>query len=220
MRAKLLFSSLVFSLSCNSSTPPSPPTKTTTPTSQHITPVDARSLTDFGAEWVEVASLSDESQKRLRALSLPERWEGRQYEWDGFIMSNLCDETLRRCAANVIDRKKFSRPELLGGFFASLFFTEGGFAALRQLCKGRAGCVVRFRGVLSSLRTDPEMPLGMDFTEVTALTSRGPAPTETWWRQGSSLQIPKEYQPSSISLANPNEPPLPPLKVKLIEKTF
>jgi hypothetical protein len=219
MHPKYSVTCLFLVIACNNSTQKTTEAKPL-PISTRTAVSDARGVADFGRAWAEIASITDELQRRTRAHSLINEWEGRQYEWDGFMMFSLCDEQRRRCSANVVERKQVPSPDLLGGFFPSLFFTEDGFAQLRQHCKGKTSCVVRFRGVLSSLRADPDMPLGMDFKEVTTLRGRDTLPSEVWWKEGPSFEIPKDFQPDPAPLASANEPPLPPLKVKIVEKVF
>jgi hypothetical protein len=214
---------LLLAISCNNPIQPSPktaPSSVSASLPASIAASDSRSMADFGKDWAEIAVIQDEVEKRLRATALISKWEGHEYEWDSYILFNLCNEEKKSCAANVIERKKVPKPELLGGFFPVLFFTDEGFTKLRQDCKGKTACVVRFQGILSSLRTDPEFPLGMTFTSVGTISGRDPSPDELWFRQGASFELPKDYKPTSVPLANPNEPPLPPLTVKVLEKTF
>lgn len=211
-------------LSCGGSSSPPPPAASkkapaAAPVPKEIT-FDTRTPFDFSNAWAEIYTLKDEVEKRTRALSLIEKWEGRRYEWEGYTLFSLCQEDKKRCAVNVFERTRTASPDALGGFFPMLHFTDTGFASLRESCKGKTACIVRFRGVLKELRTDPDFPLGMTFTEVESISTRAPSPEEQWWKKGPSFELPEDYQVRPPPLANPNEPPLPPLKVKVVEKTF
>jgi hypothetical protein len=148
-----------------------------------------------------------------------ERWEGNIYQWDSYVLASLC-QTETRCAVNIVERNKLPSPDSLGGFFPVLKLSKDAMTALRDGCKGKTGCVLRFEGTLQELRTDPEFPLGMTFTDVKVVSTRDATSGESWWKDGPSFALPSDYQPTSIQLVNPNEPPLPPLKIKVTEPVF
>jgi hypothetical protein len=200
-------------------TRPAPKSQPAASTPSSAATLDARSFVDFSKEWAEIAALTNEEHKRTRALSMLSSWKDRSYEWEGYIVASLCQDA-KRCSINVIDRKKAQRPELLGGFFPALELTDEGLASLRKGCQGKPGCVVRFSGTLRDLSTDPELPLGMTFSSVNILTTRDASAEDAWWQSGPNLTLPADFKPGSVPLGNPNEPPLPPLSIKITEKVF
>lgn len=179
---------------------------------------DPRSPADFSRDWAAVARIQGEDERRRAGLALAPRWQGRRFEWEGFASASLCQREQRRCAVQIFNRATATDPDALGGFFPILELNDAGMDALRSFCGGKTSCVLRFRGVLAGLSTDPELPLGMRLVDVEVLGGRDPAPGEAWFKDGPSFSIPEDYQVRPLPVGN--EPPLPPLKVKVVTPQF
>lgn len=141
---------------------------------------DDRQPSDFAKAWVDLRTVPREQNARP-AAELRADWHGRIYTWTGYAVPGLCLDPSKSCALHVFERRSTPPEARLDGYFPKVDFTDAGYAALKAACKGKTGCVVTFRAVLSEAATDPDEPLVLRFSEAAFVAGRDPTDEEQWF---------------------------------------
>ena len=188
-------------------------TKSDTPTTKS----DPRSQYVFAGAWGDVHNIKDASSRYRAALKLGKEWEGRRYNWTGYLVANLCQEVNKTCAVHVFNASKTPSANLVGGHFPRVTFSTEGWERLRRECRGTKSCVVQFEGDLTLAQTDLDRNLLLAFSNADVIETRAPMSHEGWFKKKQRVKVGRR---SIDSLRTGNPSPTHALVKRLKATTF
>lgn len=168
-------------------------------------PDDARQPAELAKEWDTVRRAPYDERGR-RGQALADGWQNRRYTWTGYALASLCVDARRMCAINPWERNTTPALEGVRGQSPEFVFTPAAYDRLRATCAGKPGCVIRARGTLSEVVSDPIEPLRLVFTDVELLEARDPAEGERWFGRAPDAKTPPKR--GELKLPGKDERPL------------
>jgi hypothetical protein len=108
-------------------------------------------------------------------------WHERRIAWEVAVVPQLCRS---HTACNVAPFDHLHRPErrIQQGWMPKLRLDEAGYQSLTSSCGERKLCIVRIEATIAEMVFDPELPTSLELGDISVLSARDPAPTESWLR--------------------------------------
>ncbi len=157
----------------------------------------AQSPDDFATALAAVLDAPSREEESKAGKALQAAWEGKTYQWTGRAQRVLCSVAERSCAVDVFaGTGDAARPRHIGGMYPAVRFSEDGWAALHNACKGLSACDVTFKATLTSVRLDPDSSLAIRFDDAGVVNAREVRRTAV---AAPEPKPPKDFDPSRLA---------------------
>lgn len=136
---------------------------------------------DFAAAWQKVDAIEDPQKRGDAMQAFAKDWRDKWYDWEGLALASLCVNADKSCAMNFWAAVPPESRRTLGGLYPRVRFTEDGWKALHEQCKGRTSCVMTVHGSIGTVAVDPDMPLRVEIMSADVKSTRQPQSGDAWF---------------------------------------